>query len=203
MSVTVQTPPFRTNLLELENLWPEQGQWTYEDYKQLPDDRWIYEIIEGELYMSPAPKPRHQKSVLKLGSKLDLFCEEHSVGEIYVAPIDVKLPGFADPVQPDVVFVLHNRLSIVKEDYIEGAPDFLAEVLSPSNWIVDRQKKFEIYAKAGVKEYWIIDPKMRTIEQFVLRDSNYELLGKFEEGEAVRSEVVQGFSIEVNEICTF
>lgn len=204
MSVTVKSPPSRTDLLELENFWPEQGQWTYDDYKQLPDDGWRYEIIEGELYMFPAPKPVHQKSVLNFGTKLNSFClTNRQIGEVYIAPIDVRLPGLADPVQPDVVFIQQNRLRIVKEDYIEGAPDFIAEVLSPSNWVVDRRKKFEIYAKAGVKEYWIIDPKVRTIEQFVLRDRNYELMGKFEEGDVISSTVVQGFQIAVNEICTF
>jgi Uma2 family endonuclease len=202
MSVIVKSPPSRTDLLELENFWPEQGQWTYDDYKQLPDDGWRYELIEGELYMSPAPKPVHQEATGNLSGELRNHCKETKAGKVYAAPIDVKLPGLADPVQPDVVFIQQNRLRIVKDDYIEGAPDFIAEVLSPSNWVVDRRKKFEIYAKAGVKEYWIIDPKARTIEQFVLRDQNYALLGKFEQGDAISSAVVQGFHIEVKEICT-
>jgi Uma2 family endonuclease len=74
-------------------------------------------------------------------------------------------------------------------------------VLSPWNWIVDRRRKFTIYAKAGVREYWIVDPKARTIELFVLRGGTYALIGKYGAGETVRSEVLQGFDAKVEEVC--
>jgi len=181
--------------------WPPQGKWTYEDYCRLPADGWIYEVIEGELYMSPAPLTIHQWAKLKLASKFLNFTETHDAGRVLDAPTDVLLPGLATPVQPDVIFVVKERLGIIKEERIEGAPDIVVEVLSPSNWLVDRRKKFEIYAKAGVREYWIVDPKARTIELFCLRGSTYTLIGKYGVGEIVRSEVLPGFEVKVEDVC--
>jgi len=184
-----------------EHEWPPQGQWTYEDYRRLPSDGWIYEVIEGELYMTPAPRPIHQRCGGNLFAAFWNFAKKHDVGQAITAPIDVVLAGFATPVQPDVLFIVQERLDIVKEDRIEGAPDIIAEVLSPGNWLVDRRKKYEVYAKAGVKEYWIVDPEARTIELFVLRGSRYALIGKFGVGEAVHSEVLPGFEVRVEEVC--
>jgi Uma2 family endonuclease len=181
--------------------WPAQGQWTYEDYRRLPEDGWRYEVIEGELFMAPAPIPAHQLSTLRLASKFLRFGEEFDAGVPYHAPIDVILPGLASPVQPDILFIVKQRLDIVKHDRIEGAPDILVEVLSPSNWLVDRRKKFEIYAKAGVREYWIVDPAARTIELFGLHGSTYALIGKHGVGEKVCSEVLPGFAVKVEDIC--
>ncbi len=184
-----------------EREWPPQGKWTYEDYCRLPADGWIYEVIEGELYMSPAPLTIHQWAKLKLASRFLDFAETHNTGRVLDAPTDVLLPGLATPVQPDVIFVVKERLDIIKEERVEGAPDIVVEVLSPSNWLVDRRKKFEIYAKAGVREYWIVDPKARTIELFCLRGSTYTLIGKYSVGETVRSEVLPGFEVKVEDVC--
>jgi Uma2 family endonuclease len=91
--------------------------------------------------------------------------------------------------------------SIVQDERIVGAPDLAVEVLPPSTAPLDRGKKSQIYAEAGVREYWIVDPDARTIELFVLRKSSYELVGKHEAGETVRSEILSGFKIKVDEIC--
>jgi Uma2 family endonuclease len=181
--------------------WPPQGKWTYEDYRRLPDDGWIYEVIEGELYMSPAPLTIHQRCKIKLASEFLDFAESHDAGMVLDAPTDVLLPGFATPVQPDVIFVVKERLEIVKDERVEGAPDIVVEVLSPWNWMTDRHKKFQVYAKAGVREYWIVDPKARTIELFCLRGSTYALIGKYGAGETVRSEVLVGFEVKVENVC--
>jgi Uma2 family endonuclease len=94
------------------------------------------------------------------------------------------------------IFLIY-RFSIL----IEGAPDVIVEVLSPSNWLTDRREKFEIYAKAGVREYWIVNPNARTIELFVQREGRYELIGKYSVGETVRSEILPGFEVKVEEVC--
>jgi Uma2 family endonuclease len=201
MSVATAFPQASSRSHPDEQEWPPQGQWTYEDYRRLPEDGWRYEVIEGELYMAPAPLPIHQKCGGNLFAELREFGIKHDAGEVYYSPIDVILDGLATPVQPDILFVVKERLAIVKHDRIEGAPDILVEVLSPSNWFVDRRMKFEIYAKAGVREYWIVDPKARTIELFALLESRYELRGKFGVGEIVRSEVLHGFEVKVEDIC--
>lgn len=184
-----------------ETPWPPSGKWTYEDYRRLPEDGIIYEIIEGELHMAPAPIPVHQENKGNLFAELRNYAKQHDAGKAYDAPIDVVLPGIAEPVQPDVLFIAKERLHIVKPTRIEGAPDLIVEVLTPSNAHIDRGKKFRAYARAGVREYWLIDPHARTIELFVLRDGAYHLLGNYADGAAVRSAVLPGFEVKVDEIC--
>lgn len=179
---------------------PPQGQWTYADYRRLPDDGWRYEVIRGVLHMAPAPRPGHQKASGNIFSALDRHAREHVLGEVYAAPIDVILPGLADPVQPDILFIARSRLHIVREKLIEGAPDLVVEVLSPSNWFADQRVKFEIYAAAGVNEYWIVDAERRTVEVYGLRDGAYKLLGKYGEGETAASGLLSGFSMSLAEI---
>ncbi len=180
---------------------PVQGQWTYDDYARLPDDSMRYEVIRGELFMSPAPRPLHQRVILRLSYLLNAFLLQHDSGEVLTAPIDVLLPErVADPVQPDIVVIAKERLQIVGELNIQGAPDLVMEVVSPSNPEYDRTLKYEIYAEAGVPEYWIIDPHERTVEVFVLRGGVYEPLGRCGEGETARSEMLEGFTAAIDEI---
>jgi Uma2 family endonuclease len=119
---------------------------------------------------------------------------------VLFAPVDVYFSEFTI-VEPDIVFVLQARLAIVQEEKIVGAPDLAVEVLSASTAHIDRGKKFQIYAQAGVREYWIVDPDACTIELFVQRNGFYELLGKHSAGETVRSEILPGFKVKVDEIC--
>ena len=180
---------------------PVQGHWTYDDYARLPDDGMRYEVIRGELYMSAAPRPIHQRIIVRISSSLDTFLRQRNLGEILTAPIDVLLPQkLGDPVQPDIVVIRSERLQIVGELNIQGAPDLVMEVLSPSNPAHDRDLKYELYAEAGVPEYWIIDPHERTVEIFVLSSGAYELLGRFGENETADSQVLDGFAVSVNEI---
>ena len=180
---------------------PVQGQWTYDDYARLPDNGKRYEVIRGVLYMSAAPRPLHQRVIFRLSYFLEAFLEERSIGIAFSAPIDVLLPEkLGDPVQPDILFVRSDRIQIIGETYIEGAPDLVMEVLSPSNPSHDRSLKYELYAEAGVPEYWIIDPHKRIVEIHVLRDASYRLLGRFGEDETARSELLEGFAVTVSAI---
>ncbi len=198
VAVTAKTEPRFT--AEASQGWPAQGDWTYEDYRRLPDDGWRYEVIRGRLYMSPAPKPKHQRTLRGLFRALDGFVEEGGLGEVFFAPIDVKLSGLAQPVQPDLVFVGEERLDIVTDDCIDGVPDLVVEVLSPSNWILDRRDKYEVYAAAGVAEYWVVDPGQRTIEVFVLEGGSYTLFDQRGEGEAIRSRLLAGLEVEIDDV---
>ncbi len=181
--------------------WPRQGEWTYEDYARLPNDGYKYEVMKGVLHVAPAPRPRHQRVVVRLSYSLVSFVEEHGLGEVLFSPIDVILPeGLGTPVQPDLLFIAAGRLDIVGEQNIEGAPDLVVEVLSPSNWVADRRDKLAVYAAAGVREYWIVDPDQRTAEVFVLANGGYRLLERFGAGETVSSQVLEGFSVAVDAI---
>lgn len=181
--------------------WPAQGQWTYEDYAHLPDDGWRYEVIRGELHMTPAPNTKHQVIVRNIGFAIMLFLRRFALGEILFAPIDVLLPArLATPVQPDIIFIASSRLDIVKDQHVEGPPDLIVEVLSPTNWLDDRRTKYQVYAESGVREYWIVDPTTRLLEVFVLERGEYRLLGKFGAGERARSEILPGFELPIDEV---
>jgi Uma2 family endonuclease len=179
---------------------PPQGEWTYEDYLHLPADGWQYEVIHGRLNMVPAPSPTHQLIVSELVAALTTFLHQHPVGKVFPAPTDVLVPGKAEPVQPDLVFVATDRLDIVTRRAIEGAPDLTIEVLSPSNWLDDRRTKFALYAEIGVREYWIVDPDERTVEVFSLQEGRYALMNRFGPDETLLSNLLPGFEIVVGSI---
>ena len=196
MTIQTLTPPNRSSAP-----WPAQGKWRYEDYCRLPEDGWRYEILEGVLHMTPAPSTRHQATVGNLSFLLRSYLQDHPMGRLFFAPTDVLLPdNLAAPVQPDLLLVKNEHLERVREAYIDGAPDWIAEVLSPSNWIDDRREKYRLYAAAGVTEYWIVDLPQETIEVFHLQGSGYELLGRFQAGETMRSILFPEFAPEVDEI---
>jgi len=180
--------------------WPEQGQWTVEDWLRLPDDGFRYEVLNGELHMSPPPSIQHQDTVLALAAEMRSFAVSRHLGKVLAAPCGVRLPGQPVPLQPDVFFVSQARKSIIGKDYVEGAPDLIVEILSPSNWAYDRRDKFRVSLEAGVPEYWIVDYRARTIEVFHLEDGEYVLLGKYGPGETARSVVLTGFEALTDDI---
>ncbi len=150
--------------------------------------------------MNPAPLTSHQRVSFKLALAVGSFVDAEDLGEVFTAPIDVRLGELANPVQPDILFIHKARLDIIKERWIDGAPDLIVEILSPGNWIDDRRTKYRLYALSGVREYWIVDPDKRQIEVFVLRGGDYELIGRFGPEETARSEVLPGFAVLVGEV---
>ena len=146
--------------------------WTYEEFARLPDDGNRYEVIAGELYVTPAPGSIHQRVVWRLGTALENFCEEHGVGTMYGAPYDVIF-GEGDYLEPDLLFVRRDREDIIKKHAAVGAPHLVVEILSDSTARRDRGLKRERYAAYGVPEYWIIDTEAQQIE--VLRFTGGDL----------------------------
>jgi Uma2 family endonuclease len=125
---------------------------------------------------------------------------DNNLGLVLASPVGVRLPEQDVPVQPDILFVSQERKHIVGDDYIKGAPDLVVEVLSPSNWLYDRGKKQEVYRKAGVKEYWIVDYRAQTIEVLVLEEAVYVLQDQFASGDFARSAVLPGFEVAVDDV---
>lgn len=143
--------------------------WDYEAYAGLPTDGQRYEIIDGELLVSPAPSTRHQTVSRRLQFKLYVLYEETGKGAIFNAPCDVILapgtPGTpATIVQPDLVLVLLGSQAEISKRGIEGPPDLLVEILSNSTARVDLRTKRALYASHGVREYWIVDPEDNNVE---------------------------------------
>ena len=127
--------------------------------------------------MTPAPGTRHQEAVISLGSKLYEHVRSRGLGKVFVAPTDCILSSVT-VVQPDILYVATDRLSIISERGIEGAPTLVVEVLSPSTASLDRERKVRLYAEHGAPYYWIADPDSRSVEAYALAGAAYALAGR-------------------------
>jgi Uma2 family endonuclease len=150
---------------------------TYKEYEALPADGRRYEIHDGELAVTPAPSPKHQRVLRALNAIVHNHVETRRLGEVFFAPIDVILEE-TSIVQPDLVYLDPVRARLVSERGIEGAPTLAVEILSPSTTLTDRGTKRQLYARHGLPYYWIVDPEGRTIEAFELREGEYRLLAR-------------------------
>jgi Uma2 family endonuclease len=151
---------------------------TYQDYGALPADGRRYELHEGELFVAPAPSPRHQKTVVNLLLAIAQHVKSRNLGDVYVSPIDCILSD-TTVVQPDLVYLEPARLSYVTARGIEGPPTLVVEILSPTISI-DRAVKFQLYARHGVAFYWIVDPDARSIDAYRLIGDRFESTARLE-----------------------
>jgi Uma2 family endonuclease len=146
---------------------------TYEDLRQMPDDGWRYELLEGDIVASPAPTYRHQRIVFKLGAFL-AQAEAMGAGSAVTAPTDVVLDPELNALEPDLLFIARERLGdIVTEANVRGAPDLVIEVLSPGSARYDLGGKRQVYARYGVRHYWVVDPYAGNVRTYVLGPGGY------------------------------
>lgn len=197
---TALSPTKRYPSLPFDPVWPAQGQWTYDDFLRLPDDGVRYEIIDGLLYMSNAPDVAHQHAVHQIAVEFEIFARAGDRGVVLTAPIEVHLPDIAQPVQPNVLFVSQTRREIIKEKFIDGAPDLIVEVSSPSTARLDRKVKLDAYERAGVREYWIANPRTRFVEVYVLTRGEYALRGEYGPGDCIASDVLPGLELVTDKV---
>ncbi len=146
---------------------------TVEDYRAMPETGPRYQLIEGELIMSPAPNRYHQDISRNLEFLLLKYLEKHPIGKIYHAPFDVYLTQY-NVFQPDILFVSKARVSILTEAGAEGAPNLVIEILCPRTAVLDKESKRKVYAREGVKELWILDPATKTVALFRLQEDPTE-----------------------------
>ena len=172
---------------------------TYQDYFDLPDSDDRYELIDGELYMAPAPIPEHQDFLGELYVVIRAFVKENGLGRVFFAPLDVVLSE-VDVFQPDLIFVSKERLNIITGQNVKGAPDLVVEVLSPSTAQRDRTLKRERYEKFGVREYWIADIVGNTIEVNVSEGDTYSVAGVYGQGDTFQSPLLPGLEIDVSAV---
>jgi len=200
MTEQILTAPPALEMLD-ELTWPAQGEWTYDDYLRLPDDGNRYEIVEGVLYVTNAPGFDHQFAVHQIAVAFELWLRANPGGVVLTAPFEVHLPGIARPVQPDVLFITTERRPAPGAGFFEGAPDLVVEVLSPGTMRTDRYVKFDAYERAGVREYWLLDPHARFVEVYVRTEGGeFVLLGQFLADESIRSKVLPGFSLDTRSL---
>ena len=176
--------------------WP-----TYQDYLDIPgDDR--YELINGEFILVSAPNIPHQTASVGFLLELGGFVRDGDLGWVFHAPTEVILtdPEGINIIQPDIIFVSKEREHIITRANIQGAPDLLVEILSPSTGRRDRTTKRDLYARHGVKEYWIADPDAQTVTVMLLRDGAFETVGEYGIEDTLTSPTLEGFSVSLNRI---
>jgi Uma2 family endonuclease len=185
----------------------EKGRYTYEDYIKASEEGMFltppkrYELIEGELLMAPSPVTAHQRILIKLLFEIFNFITQNSLGEVFTSPYDVVLDEY-NVLQPDIIFVSKERAEIITEKNIKGAPDLVVEIISESTAYRDTIQKKRLYARFGIKEYWIVAPDDKLVEVYVLKDKEdaYSLVKIYLEDHVLESTVLKGLKIDLKKI---
>jgi Uma2 family endonuclease len=164
---------------------------SYADLERAPEDGRRYELYDGEVYVVPAPLPIHQIVQIEVAVLLRAYAAERG-GFSVPSPIDVVFSQY-DVLQPDIVYFSPDRAHLVDiHRPIHDAPDLCVEVMSPSTRETDRGRKMQMFARYGVREYWIADPDTRTIELYRLHDDGYLLAATVSGNELVSSPLLPG-----------
>jgi Uma2 family endonuclease len=177
---------------------PSKQLYTYEDYLKIDDDN-QYELIGGELILVPSPRIIHQEVSRNLVYVMLDYISKNKLGKLFYAPTDVLLAEKEKP-QPDILFVSNERLDIITEKNIQGAPDLVVEILSPSSTSRDKVKKSRLYYKYGVKEYWIVDPDAKIVEVFTPGEKKWILHEAYSNDEILTSPLLPGLQINLTDV---
>jgi Uma2 family endonuclease len=172
---------------------------TYDDYVALPDDGNRYEVIEGELWVVPAPNRKHQDVVLNIAVELRNFVRAKQLGHVYVAPFDVVLSR-TNVVQPDVLFISNDRLDIMTDAGATGAPNLAIEVSSSSTRRRDGVTKLHLYEEFGVDEYWIVDPARATVTVHRRSGEKLAIVAKLQLDDVLQTPLLPGLRVELSSI---
>ena len=168
---------------------------TVADYMATPEGA-RYQLLDGELILAAAPNNQHQRVVLTLAFALHQFVSSRHWGRVWFAPLDVALSDH-DVAQPDILFVSHSRDAIVTAANIQGAPDLAVEVLSPSTEGYDRGYKRDLYFRHGVREYWLVDPALETIEVLTPGEGDFILYAAYGRGQTLTSPLLPGLAVDL------
>ena len=176
----------------------DRRRMTYQEYEKLPEGA-DFQLIDGEIVMTPSPGSVHQEVQARLGFLLHQYCQTMGWGKLFYAPMDVYFTEH-DTFQPDILLISRGRLEIIKEKRIEGAPDFVVEILSPGTGFYDLTLKRKIYESFGVREYWIVDPMAKTVEILGNGENGFVMAGKAQGTGKVSSGLLQGLSIDITKL---
>lgn len=172
--------------------------WTYEDTLSLPDDGQRYEVVEGRLYVSPAPSTWHQ-TLSRRVQFLFYELERAGKGFVFNAPTDLRLEH-ADPVQPDLIFLWREQSGQIRKKWLEGAPALIVEIQSPSTAALDRVRKLQAYARSGVPCYWLLDPEVATLEILQLDGETYRVAATLGPGDVLEPPAFPGIRLDMDEL---
>jgi Uma2 family endonuclease len=175
-----------------------QSHYTYKDYLAI-DDGNRYEVIEGELVLTPSPGFIHQHVSSKIENAIRVFVEQNKLGLVISAPFDVVLAENV-VLQPDVLFISRERYHLITANCLKGAPDLVVEVMSPASGRHDRVKKNRLYRKYGVHEYWLADPQAGTVEVLSARSEGWYQAGIYDEEDILAAPLLPGLHIELRKV---
>lgn len=174
-------------------------EWTVDDYLLLGETNTPCQLINGELIMSPSPSPYHQAVLGNLYDVFKAYAKSYN-GAVFFAPLDLYIDKH-NVFQPDLIFLSGENKKIVSAKGIEGVPDLVVEIISPSNIFTDRNQKKSAYQKIGVQEYWIVDPANKTLEVYKHNQADPETPSLYLAGEGeVTSGVLPGLKFDLKEI---
>ncbi|GAB4396781.1 MAG: hypothetical protein OHK0053_11690 [Microscillaceae bacterium] len=188
--------------------FPEDKKWTFselQDESIFPETQCKKQLIANQLYVMPNPSTLHQKIVVRASRYLDAFVDEHNLGDVYVAPVSVKIDE-DNALEPDIIFISVSKREGVGLQAIHTPPDLVVEVISPANYKKLREEKKALYADFGVSEYWEIYPKAKRLKIEILSENEethekeYRLFSEAQETGLVHSRVLEGFSLDVEKI---
>jgi len=187
---------------DIATFFPPQGRWTEADFFALPEVMRIVELANGELIVNAAALPLHQLVITELlDCALQILVREQKLGIVLTANTALRL-WEGNIREPDILFIRAEHTDWIGKRYVEGA-DWVCEVISRGTKKVDEVDKLRDYAKAGIPEYWLIDPKKRTIRVYALRGGEaYILAGTYAAGETASSETIKGFQVSVDQVFT-
>jgi Uma2 family endonuclease len=177
-----------------ETALPYRQKYTYRDYANVPGET-PCQLIGGDLVLTPPPSMYHQRISAKLVARMRIFAESHDLGEVYHPPTSVYF-NEEETYQPDIVFIAKGRTAIIEADRVNGAPDLVIEILSPSTAHNDLQTKFKTYEKYALGEYWIIDPDKHMVDVYRKHGAGLTLRRKVGGKGLIESKVLPGFKVD-------
>jgi len=199
------TKPKRTYLykdvVEIANQYPQDKKWTYTELVRVfPANLKVkVEILNNKLLIMPSPSAIHQIISNDISSEMTYFVKKNKLGRIICAPMDTKFDE-DNLEQPDTMFIAITRYDIITENYIDGAPDIVVEIISPANKKQEREEKHTLYERTGVKEYWTVYPKKRTIKIETLEEGKFQIYSEGKKAGEIKSKILDGFSVQIEDI---
>jgi len=181
---------------------PRGVKLTYDDYVLFPDDGLRHELIDGEHYVTPSPNTKHQKIVLRLAARILNWVEKHAIGQVFVAPFDVVFTKF-DVVEPDVLYMSNGRAAeILTDANVQGVPELVVEIGSPSTRRRDETVKRLLYERAGVSEYWVVDPELDVIRLYRREGERFARPAELsaEAGNVLTTTLLPGLALELVDV---
>ena len=175
---------------------------TYDDFVLFPDDGKRHELIDGEHYVTPSPNTRHQQIAGDLFALIWTYLEAHPIGRVFVAPFDVVFSQF-DVVEPDILYLSHDRATdVLTRANVQGAPDLVIEIGSPSTRRRDETIKRHLYERSGVSEYWVVDPELDIVRMYRREVEGFgrALERSLEAGDVLATALLPGLELPLSRI---